>query len=48
MGYKYIIAVFAAALIIGAISRVFIDRRSWLGLIGLLTLVCVALWAVMR
>lgn len=48
MGYEYIIAAFAAALIIGAISRVLIDRKPWLVLIVLLTLVCVALWAVMR
>lgn len=48
MGYEYIIAAFATALIIGAISRVLIDRKSWLVLIVLLTLVCVALWAVMR
>jgi len=48
MGYEYIVAAFAAALIIGAISRAFIDRKSWMVLIVLLVLICVALWAVMR
>ena len=43
-----IVAVFIGVLVIGAFSRMFMGRKSWLGLIAFLALISVGLWAVMR